>query len=667
MAHVRYGGRGGRKLALRPDTQHIVVRTDQLRRERSCIPVGVAGAELVDSEAVLRLPEVGVEVLRFAGKPAAAKKARAALKRDKRVRFAGQAFCISETGEPVVYTENFFVKFSDDVSTSKAKRTLKEYGLSPKRELPYAGNAWFAEAAEGTGRKVFDLAEALLQEEDVELCHPELIRRIHRRAAHPNQWHLHATTIGGTNIDAHASVTDAWALSRGNGVVVAVIDDGIDIDHEEFAGAFKIVGGRDVTLGTNDPRPRFGWEKHGTACAGVAVGNGNHQASGVAPDARLMPIRFVSNLGSQQEADAFVWAADHGADVISCSWGPPDRTGQVDPLPDSTRTAIDYAINHGRGGLGCVIAWAAGNGDESVDKDGYASYPKVIAVGACNDRGKRSQYSDMGDALWCAFPSNDEFSGGPRTEGIWTTDRRGSSGYSPTDYADDFGGTSSSCPGVAGVAALILAREPSLRWDQVKDILKQSCDRIDAANGQYGTDGHSPLYGYGRVNARAAVELAGTVPPTPTSQTKLVRHTTEVDTPIKDHKTSSVVVKVADSEEIQSARIRVDLEHTWRGDLFVTLVPPVATGVSAIPLHQGAGGSADDLQVIYDEVNAPRLAEFAGLSGEGTWTLKVEDRATRDTGKIRAFTVELVLAVSTSRSRGARKKKRRTVARATVS
>jgi len=88
---------------------------------------------------------------------------------------------------------------------------------------------------------------------------------------------------------------------------------------------------------------------------------------------------------------------------------------QVVPLPDSTRLAIDYAI---RSGKGCVILFAAGNGNESVDN---ASYEKVIAVAACNNRGARAAY--YGKAIWCAFPSSN---GLPSlTPGVWTTDRSG--------------------------------------------------------------------------------------------------------------------------------------------------------------------------------------------------------------------------------------------------
>jgi subtilisin family serine protease len=136
----------------------------------------------------------------------------------------------------------------------------------------------------------------------------------------------------------------------------------------------------------------------------------------VAPEASLMPIRMMSQLGSQAEADAFLWAADNGADVISCSWGPQDgnwsepddrRHQAWTPLPDSTRLAITYAVTKGRNGKGCLVFFAAGNGNESADLDGYAGNTDVLTVAACNDRGRRSVYSDMGEAVFCAFPSND--------------------------------------------------------------------------------------------------------------------------------------------------------------------------------------------------------------------------------------------------------------------
>ncbi len=242
-----------------------------------------------------------------------------------------------------------------------------------------------------------------------------------------------------------------------------------------------------------------------------------------------MPIRLSVSLGSVLEANVFYWAAIGGASVISCSWGPPDRGGaesdQCFPLPASTRLAIDYAVTHGRYGKGCLIFFAAGNGNENMDTDAYASYEKTIAVAACNDKSRKSQYSDYGRAVWCAFPSSDSMSESPETGttdscGIWTTDVRGiEAGYNTGktsdpfgNYAPEFGGTSSASPGAAGVAALVLAVNPNLYWEEVKQILADTCDKIshpeEGELGQYNALGHSHYYGYGRLNAEKAVLLA---------------------------------------------------------------------------------------------------------------------------------------------------------------
>lgn len=530
MPTFRYGGRNGvaQKLTFRDDL--IAVRTHSRTPVLSRRPYEAAAlneaarAAIADFEPLARFPEAGVEVLQLRAGNARKRRdaARRALNASKDVRFAGRVLS-DEADSFVLYTENLFVKFVDDVTLAQAKTLLKRYNLKVKRRLGYARNAFFVYRRDGIGTEVFDIANQLLRNPFVEACHPELIKQPRRRVAYPEQWHLHKTRVNGKTINQHANVVDAWEYSKGRGTTIAIIDDGIDIDHEEFSTEGKIVAPRDVTRKSDDPRPG-NEDHHGTPCAGVACADGRFRASGVAPRAKLMPIRSVSGLGSQAEADAFYWAAKNGADVISCSWGPLDGTWYSPrdprhwfrhPLPDTTRYAINYAVRHGRGGKGCVVLFAAGNGRESVDFDGYASYENVIAVSACNDRGTRAAYSDFGNAVWCAFPSNH----GNRslTPGIWTTDRSGHVGYNEGidtkgdvvgDYTDDFGGTSSACPGVAGVVALILARNPKLTYKQVREILRLCCDKIDSKRGKWDKNGKSPYYGWGRVNALKAVLLA---------------------------------------------------------------------------------------------------------------------------------------------------------------
>lgn len=651
----QYGGIKGKKLRLVDAKEYVVVRTksrDYLERT----PLGrEAGLLLHDWSCVVRFEEAGVEVLRTRRRSRLKEQrdeVRTVLKKEPEVQFAGRVLATRKAREPVIYTENLFVKFADDVSQTACCKLLRKHGLAVKQQLQYAGNAYFVTAPDNCGRKVFELASAVLREETVELCHPELVQAHRERQAFPQQWHLKKTKINGLSINEHANVEAAWPFSQGEGTTIAVIDDGVDVDHEEFSGSNKIVAPRDVTRQRDDVRPQFASERHGTACAGVACGNGVHGASGVAPKAKLMPIRLRSGLGSQQEADAIMWAANHGADVISCSWGPSDgdfrnpddpRHDAISLLPDSTRLALEFAISNGRNGKGCVITWAAGNGNESVDNDGYAAFEKAVTVGASDDLGKKAPYSDFGDALWCVFPSDHKLPS--ITPGIWTVDRRLGAGYNPGrsqlgdaegHYTNRFGGTSSSCPGAAGVAALVIARNPELRWDQVKEILRQCCDQIDTANAEYDDDGHSKLYGYGRLNAKRAVELALPLRPTRTTIHRVIQ-----DIPILDQQTSKIKVTVGDIKQIRNIRVGIDIERSHPGDLVVTLKPPPQTSVPAIVLHSREDGGVTNFKHNYDQTSIPELGNLVGKAPTGTWTIEVQDHANADQGKILQFSVEL--------------------------
>ncbi len=663
MPEVKFGHKNEPSVQFRKSEDLIAVRT-RSRRSATAVPVPTAvSAELSGGQLVLSFPEAGVEVYRVptgTGQKALNER-KTALRRLPDVRFAGGVLVDEQSGEPVIYTENLFIKFIDTTEPDECRKIIREAGLTIKEEVSYAPNAFFVAAPEGTGEQVFDLALSLLNRDDVEYCHPELVRKRSLRAIAPQQWHLKTTTVNGITISASANVEAAHQITQGEGITIAVIDDGVDIDHVEFGGSGKLVAPRDATQNSSDPSPKddgFFSDDHGTACAGVACANGNLGASGVAPQAKLMPIRLASGLGSQQEASAFRWAADNGADVISCSWGPQDGEwfnpndplhNRRVPLPASTKLAIDYATTQGRGGKGCVVLFAAGNGNESVDNDGYASYERVIAVAACNDQSKRSVYSDFGNAVWCAFPSSDfgypPFSHPePLTPGIWTTDRTGNPGYNQGSLADgdaignytnSFGGTSSSCPGAAGVAALVLAVNPNLRWQEVKDLFKRSCDKIDPSGGLYDANGWSKFYGYGRLNAQTAVTLAQ---PQPQNNVVVVRNFNQM---LPDLQTVSVQLEVGESTPVEGLSVIVEILHTYIGDLIVSLIPPSDLGISKIILHNRSGGATRNLKQTFDALTIPALADFQGQTVKGTWKLEVQDMAFRDEGQLVKFGVEL--------------------------
>ncbi|MGR9053066.1 MAG: S8 family serine peptidase, partial [Gammaproteobacteria bacterium] len=251
MPKVHFGSKDEPGFDLELSDNLIAVRTRSGRsitRTAGPVPAPLS-AELEDSELIASYPEAGVEVYRVPTAPASRSVAerKAVLRASPDVRFAGGVLIDPATHEPVLYTENLFVKFKDAADPDDCKTVLRDAGLTVKEEVSYAANAYFVSAAEGSGQKVFDIATKLLQNDDVEYCHPELIRPRTRKGLFEQQWHLKKTLIGGIPIDAHANIAAAHDVTQGEGTIIAIIDDGVDIDHLEFGGSGKIVAPRDAT------------------------------------------------------------------------------------------------------------------------------------------------------------------------------------------------------------------------------------------------------------------------------------------------------------------------------------------------------------------------------------------------------------------------------------
>ena len=329
-------------------------------------------------------------------------------------------------------------------------------------------------------------------------------------AFYGDQWHLESTGQNGASVDADVDAEDAWDITRGDAsVIIAVVDTGVELGHPDLTP--NLVQGIDVLEDDNDPAAEdylFGLitENHSTAVCGVAsaAGNNNIGVTGVAQNCGIMPIRFLSEWilvqpTTQDEADAFNYARQNGASVVNNSWGPSGAAS----LPITTRMAIDDCNQNGRGGLGMVIFFAAGNSGANNNGNGYATYDGVVCVSASTDHDLLASYSSFGAAVDICAPSN----GG--TNGITTTDRLGNKGYSSGDYTDTFGGTSSASPCAAGVMLQILSANTSLTRTDAIAILQDTAVKIDQAGGNYGGDGHSNKYGFGKVNAGAAVAAAG--------------------------------------------------------------------------------------------------------------------------------------------------------------
>jgi subtilisin-like proprotein convertase family protein len=188
------------------------------------------------------------------------------------------------------------------------------------------------------------------------------------------------------------------------------------------------------------------------------------------------------------------------------------------------------------------------------------------------------------------------------------------------------------------VAAHVLAANPELRWAEVKDVLRRACDPIDPSGGQYDATGHSKFYGHGRLNAETAVKLAKAAVGRQVVVNKLLNE------PIPDLGTAEGIIEVADASPVEKLAVSVRLEHTYIGDLVITLVPPPGRGLPSVTLHDRAGGRTRDLDRVYDPSTLPKLAAFAGKPCDGTWTVRVDDRAAEDAGVLVQIGLHLFLA-----------------------
>lgn len=542
-------------------------------------------------------------------------------------------------GGAVIPTGKMMVQFKPKVDKRQREDILAEFGLEVLEELDYVPHGYTVRLTDASEKNPLKIAAKLSRRKDIDTAEPDLSFQISLKhtptdSLYSQQWYL--TNCGGSVgllAGADVKAEDAWEYTRGSrDIVVCVMDDGFDLGHPEFDIQDKIVAPRDFGQDDFDPNPAFADDNHGTACAGVAVAEENgFGVVGLASGCSFMPVRTSGWISDEDIQRLFQYAIDNHADVISCSWS---ATAWNFPLSTKMHGIIHKAATQGRSnGKGCVILFAAGNesrplngvtDNNKVSVQGFALHPDVIAVGACNSLDEHSSYSNNGPELTLCAPS----SGSPGRR-IVTTDRRGTKGYSSGDYTDDFGGTSSSTPLAAGLAALVLSVNVELTSAEVRQIMMETADKIDQGNGQY-VDGHSPLYGHGRINAaRAVARAAGADAP---GLPKVLSMEHRVNIPIKDLAEVEDVIPCALDALIEHVEVSLDIKHTWRGDLRVVLHAP---GGQQIVLHNHSGGGEDDIVTTFRSTNDPDLlTPLIGSPAQGQWRLTVTDRAHADEGTL---------------------------------
>jgi len=456
---------------------------------------------------------------------------------------------------------------------------------------------------------------------------------------YPAQWHHPA-----------ARIAAAWAWAGGGAaarvdvgnVSLVVVDDGVDLAHPDLDVAEFIAW---TTDGDAVAQPAVSVDvTHGTACAGIsaAIADNGIGGCGIAPGVRLATAALLSaptaSVFDAAEADSLLHFLGR-ADVYTNSWGPTDDLSPASMGP-AYADALRRVVDKGRGGRGSVVVFAAGNGGraDNSNHDPYTSSRFTIAVAAVGDDDRATWYSEPGANILVAAPSG----GGWR--GIVTTDATNGDGYDAGNMTTTFGGTSAATPLVAGVVALVLAVRPELGWRDVHGILAASARQNDPADLAWQTNGAGhrvhPYYGFGVVDARAAVELAASWvlvgpevarPAAPFAPVPSAGAVLSAGRPWM----ARVDVRASDDVELETVELVLDVVHPARGDVLVTLTSPYGT---TLPVTSTFASPL----VPFERPSKYTIVGYRGERAGGTWTLRVRDDAPLHDGRVVAATLAFV-------------------------
>lgn len=407
---------------------------------------------------------------------------------------------VREDGELKVILRDLILMFDPELSHEECETLIESFGLEKRRRLKYGQNLYETKVTEGTSaaEKSVELQDASNQ---VLNADPVVLERRESRSP--------TTASAETDFEKqwqwpNISAPDAWEYTRGDGILVAVIDRGFLLHSILASNVDQMSSGRfeedgDFIAGTNN----FPLYWHGTFCAAQVAASGQDgiEVSGAAPEAELMllatPPAFGTWLSPMVIADAVAYAADpstayedgkpvpagvRAADVLTCAEGPENGVGH---LHLALEQAFDFAASKGRNGLGLPMFWAVANKDVPLEKDEWVSHPPLIRVGGSSKTNKVARD--------CAFGPELDF----LAPGVAVYNQ-----YEMLPLKQT--GTSFAAPIAAGVCALVLDKFSDLSAKELRELLRKSCTMPPHSD----TSPRNDRFGSGIIDAAKAVQLA---------------------------------------------------------------------------------------------------------------------------------------------------------------
>ncbi|XP_053128395.1 furin [Hemicordylus capensis] len=412
----------------------------------------------------------------------------------------------------------------------------------------------------------------------------------------PQQWYLSNGNQRDLNVRA------AWQQGyTGRGIVVSILDDGIEKNHPDLEANYDPEASFDVNDQDSDPQPRYTQmndNRHGTRCAGeVAAAASNGVCGvGVAYNAQIGGVRMLDGEVTDAVEARSLGLNPHHIHIYSASWGPEDDGKTVDGPARLAEEAFYRGVSQGRNGLGSIFVWASGNGGREHDScncDGYTNSIYTLSISSTTQLGNVPWYSEA-----CSSTLATTYSSGSQNEKqIVTTDLRQKCTESHT-------GTSASAPLAAGIIALALEANKNLTWRDMQHLVVRTSKPAHLNTDDWSTNGVgrkvSHSYGYGLLDAGAMVALARnwtSVGPQRRCVIDVLAEPRDIGKRLEvRQKVGACLGQASYIHQLEHVQARLTLSYNRRGDLAIHLVSPMGTRstlLAARPHDYSADGFSD--------------------------------------------------------------------------
>ena len=483
------------------------------------------------------------------------------------------------------------------------------------------------------------------------IAQPDMVRACPRGqqsdAFYHCQWHLNNTDQYSLGNGTDINVEEVWATNKGAGITIAIVDNGVQLDHEDLLANINRALSHDYGGGFTQPHTPG---VHATSMAGLAAARDNDWGvRGVAPRASIYSLKVTNRSTDANIADTLTRNLAATA-VTSNSWS---LTPAGSPIAAGIawEMAAERGATHGFGGKGTVHVFAAGNSHnlgDNANLNGLANFHTSVTACAIGHDGQRASYSERGASLWVCAPSN-----GAPGPALTSTDVN-------NRYTRNAVGTSAATPVVAGVVALIRAANTNLTARDVKLILAASAVKNHPGSSswqqgalKYGSTteryNYNRDYGFGLVDAGAAVTLAkawtNLLPAQRTSEVASGTLGFNIGEAPRDGAGGTAVTSTLTLDSyvkfIEYIEVKVTIDHRSARDLQIQLRSPSgAVSTLAYAATRSQFRSLRGQPVRFPEAFRFGSARHVGESAAGTWTLTVQDGLTGNTGSLTSWSIK---------------------------